>query len=189
MTISIGLIRFLRKASRSSATVLASTPALRAPRAAVLAVPLAALRAFCCRPRALPPLLAAALREAALRLEDELPEEEALREDELREDDPLREEALREDDPLRDEALREEAPLREEALRADPLREDDPLREAALREDPLREEALREAALFEPDDFAPADFAFPELDDFGLLRPPPLRLPLLRLCAMTLSPP
>jgi len=47
MTISIGPIRFLRSASRNSATVFASTPALRAPRAAVREVVFAALRAFC----------------------------------------------------------------------------------------------------------------------------------------------
>jgi hypothetical protein len=69
ITISSGPIRFLRRASRSSATVFASTPALRAPRAAVFAVPLAALVAVRLRAVALPPLLAAALREAALRLE------------------------------------------------------------------------------------------------------------------------
>ena len=64
ITISSGPIRFLRSASRSSATVLASTPALRAPRAAVRAVVFAALRAFCWRPRAWPPFLAAAVRLA-----------------------------------------------------------------------------------------------------------------------------
>jgi hypothetical protein len=47
MTISMGPIRFLRSASRNSATVFASTPALRAPRAAVREVVFAALRAFC----------------------------------------------------------------------------------------------------------------------------------------------
>src|SRR5687768_10370691 len=95
-TISSGLIRFLRSASRSSATVLASTPALRAPLAAVLAAPLAALPAFCWRARALPPLLAAALREAALRVEEDLLAEEALRP----EDGFLAEEALRPEDDL-----------------------------------------------------------------------------------------
>src|SRR6185436_17929354 len=64
MTISSGPIRFLRSASRNSATVLASTPALRAGREAVRAVVLAALRAFCWRPRACPPFLAAAVRLA-----------------------------------------------------------------------------------------------------------------------------
>src|SRR5688500_13507864 len=72
ITISIGLIRFLRTATRSSATVLASTPAPRAPRAAVPAVAPAALRAFCWRARALPPLLAAALRDAELRDDEDL---------------------------------------------------------------------------------------------------------------------
>jgi hypothetical protein len=43
---------------------LASTPALRAPRAAVRDVVFAALRAFCWRPRAWPPFLAAAVRFA-----------------------------------------------------------------------------------------------------------------------------
>jgi hypothetical protein len=61
-TISIGPIRFLRSASRNSATVLASTPARRAPRDAVCDVVFAALPAFCWRARACPPFLAAALR-------------------------------------------------------------------------------------------------------------------------------
>jgi hypothetical protein len=52
MTISIGPIRFLRSASRNSATVFASTPALRAPRAAVREVVFAAFCAFCWRARA-----------------------------------------------------------------------------------------------------------------------------------------
>ena len=43
----MGPMRFLRSASRNSATVFASTPALRAPREAVRDVVLAALRAFC----------------------------------------------------------------------------------------------------------------------------------------------
>ena len=64
MTISIGPIRFLRSASRNSATVFASKPARLAPRDAVLAVVFAALRACCWRPRALPPFLAAAVRLA-----------------------------------------------------------------------------------------------------------------------------
>jgi hypothetical protein len=64
MTISIGPIRFLRSASRNSATVLASTPALRAARPAPRAVVLAVFRAFCCRARACPPFLAAARRFA-----------------------------------------------------------------------------------------------------------------------------
>jgi hypothetical protein len=55
-------MRLLRSASRNSATVFASTPALRAPREAVRAVVFAVLRAFCWRPRACPPFLAAALR-------------------------------------------------------------------------------------------------------------------------------
>ena len=56
----------MRSASRNSATVFASTPALRAPRDAVRAVVFAALRAFCWRPRACPPFLAAAVRFAAV---------------------------------------------------------------------------------------------------------------------------
>jgi hypothetical protein len=83
MTISIGPIRFLRSASRNSATVFASTPALRAVRDAPRAVVLAALRAFCWRPRACPPFLAAARRFA-----DDAPE---------RDDD----EVLRPDEPAR----------------------------------------------------------------------------------------
>src|SRR5918998_1291805 len=66
-TISIGLMRFLRSASRNSATVFASTPARRAPRDAVFAVVEAVFCAFCWRPRAWPPFFAAALREAVLR--------------------------------------------------------------------------------------------------------------------------
>src|SRR5215216_6097412 len=62
ITMSIGRMRFLRSASRNSATVFASTPARRAGVAAVLAVLLAALRARCCRPRAWPPFFAAAAR-------------------------------------------------------------------------------------------------------------------------------
>jgi hypothetical protein len=64
ITISIGPIRFFRSASRNSATVFASTPARRAPRDAVPAVVFAAFCAFCWRPRACPPFLAAALRFA-----------------------------------------------------------------------------------------------------------------------------
>jgi hypothetical protein len=69
----MGPIRFLRSASRNSATVFASTPAREAPRPAVRAVVFAALRAFCWRPRACPPFLAAALRlaEDARELEDD----------------------------------------------------------------------------------------------------------------------
>jgi hypothetical protein len=80
------LIRFLRSASRNSATVFASTPAPRAPRAAVRAVVLAALRDFCWRARAWPPFFAAALREAVLRPELDLAAE--LRDRPELEDDP-----------------------------------------------------------------------------------------------------
>jgi hypothetical protein len=66
MTISIGPIRFLRSASRNSATVFASKPARLAPRDAAREVVFAALRACCWRPRALPPFLAAAVRFAEL---------------------------------------------------------------------------------------------------------------------------
>jgi hypothetical protein len=91
MTISMGPIRFLRSASRNSATVLASTPALRAGRDAVRAVVFAALRAFCWRPRACPPFLAAAVRlvldedraldEERVRLVADLPPEDLLLDD------------------------------------------------------------------------------------------------------------
>jgi hypothetical protein len=64
----------LRSASRNSATVLASTPALRAALDVLRAVVLAALRACCWRPRALPPFFAAALRFADV--EPELPDDE-----------------------------------------------------------------------------------------------------------------
>jgi hypothetical protein len=104
----------LRSASRNSATVLASTPALRAALDVLRAVVLAALRACCWRPRALPPFFAAALRFADV--EPELPDDE-LRLREL--DDFARELAgllLELDDLLRELAglLREE--LEEERL-------------------------------------------------------------------------
>jgi hypothetical protein len=86
-TISIGPIRFLRSASRNSATLLASTPALFAGFAAVRAVVLAALRACCWRPRAWPPFFAAALRlvddpelDALVRLRDDADDERLLAE-------------------------------------------------------------------------------------------------------------
>jgi hypothetical protein len=47
-------------------------PPRRAPRPAVLAVPAAAFCAFCRRPRAWPPFLAADLRAVVLREEEEL---------------------------------------------------------------------------------------------------------------------
>ena len=62
ITMPIGRIRFLRSASRSSATVFAETPASLAGLVAARAVLLAAFWAFCWRPRAWPPFLAAALR-------------------------------------------------------------------------------------------------------------------------------
>ena len=76
-TISIGPIRFLRSASRNSATVLASTPAFLAGLAALRAVVFAALRAVCWRPRAWPPFFAAALRLDADAEPDELLRDEA----------------------------------------------------------------------------------------------------------------
>src|SRR5215213_5492865 len=100
-TISIGPIRFLRSASRNSATLLASTPALLAGFDAVRAVVFAALRACCWRPRAWPPFFAAALRfveepelAALLRLRDDADDERLLAErlldglDELERFDP-----------------------------------------------------------------------------------------------------
>src|SRR5215204_2914019 len=77
ITISIGPIRFLRRASRNSATVLASTPAFVAGRDAPRAVVFAVLRAFCWRARAWPPFFAAALRlvedaDELLRLRDDV---------------------------------------------------------------------------------------------------------------------
>jgi hypothetical protein len=90
MTISIGPIRFLLSASRNSATVFASTPALRAPEAAVRAVVRDALRACCWRPRAWPPL-----RAAALRLEED--DERELDEPEREEEERLAEERLAEE--------------------------------------------------------------------------------------------
>ena len=76
----MGPIRFLRSASRNSATVFASTPALRAARDVPRAVVFAALRACCWRPRACPPFFAAALRLAEV--DPELPDD-ALRPREL----------------------------------------------------------------------------------------------------------
>jgi hypothetical protein len=107
----MGPIRFLRSASRNSATVFASTPALRAPRPAVRAVVFAVLRAVCWRPRACPPFLAAALRFGDEDLEDE---ERELVPDarELEPDFELDAERLRE---LEDERLRLDAD------RVDPL--------------------------------------------------------------------
>src|SRR5215208_3609593 len=84
-TISIGPIRFLRRASRNSATVLASTPAFLAGRDAVRAVVFAPLRAFCWRARAWPPFFAAALRlveeaepDELLRLRDDADDDRLL---------------------------------------------------------------------------------------------------------------
>jgi hypothetical protein len=108
---------FLRSASRNSATVLASTPALRAPRAAVREVVLAALRAFCWRPRACPPFLAAAVRFA----DDDFELDERALEERLVPDDDL----LRLDDALvrpDDDLLPDDERLRELAAeRLDPL--------------------------------------------------------------------
>src|SRR5215212_4945689 len=94
-TISIGPIRFLRNASRNSATLLASTPALLAGFDAVRAVVFAALRACCWRPRACPPFFAAALRlvepelDALVRLREEADDERLLDERLLDELDEL----------------------------------------------------------------------------------------------------
>src|SRR4051812_20793456 len=76
-------MRFLRSMSRSSAALLAETSL--AGRDAVSAVRLAWLRARCWRPRAWPPLRAAAFR--ALEDRDEL--ERLLPEDERPDEDPL----------------------------------------------------------------------------------------------------
>src|SRR5829696_6040348 len=95
-TISIGPIRFFRSASRNSATLLASTPALLAGFDAVRAVVFAALRACCWRPRACPPFFAAALRlvdepelDALVRLREEADDERLLAERLLDELDEL----------------------------------------------------------------------------------------------------
>src|SRR5215217_1996727 len=160
ITMFSGAIRREVRASLSSATFL---PEKSRPRdcasaagfvAAEAALP-ACLRAVCCRPRALPPALAARLRPAAL------PEDEARELPLLRADDPLLRadgDTLRElpllrdeDDPLREEELRdEEEPPRELALLREDLREDPP----PLPDDPpLRDDP-------------------PDLDD-PPLRPPP----------------
>jgi hypothetical protein len=131
ITISIGAIRFLRSASRNSATVFASTPALRAPRAAVREVVFAALRAFCWRARACPPFLAAALRLVA---EPELDEARVRAELDA---DLLRDEL--DDDLLADERLEPDERLPLERL--DPLDRFDPPRELPL---------LRRSAIWHP---------------------------------------
>jgi hypothetical protein len=131
MTISSGPIRFLRSASRNSATVFASTPALRAPREAVRAVVLAALRAFCWRPRACPPFLAAAVR---------LADEERELDDRALEERLAPDADLVPDDLLPDDLLRE---LAAERLRLDVERLPDPP-DFALRDPPL----LRRSAMF-----------------------------------------
>jgi hypothetical protein len=124
MTISIGPIRFLRSASRNSATVFASTPALRAGLEAARDVVLAALRARCWRARACPPFFAAALRFA----------EDAVREPEpdelLRLRGVLDDERLLED-LLLDERLLDERPL-EELDRLDPPLDLPELRRSAI---------------------------------------------------------
>ncbi len=131
----------MRSASRNSATVFASTPALRAGREAVRAVVFAALRAFCWRPRACPPFLAAAVRLAdderelddfAL-VERLLPD--ALLPDALLPDDLLADALLPDADLLRE--------LAEERLRLDADRLPDPP-DFALRDPPL----LRRSAMF-----------------------------------------
>jgi len=113
----------LRSASRNSATLFASTPALLAGRDAVRAVVFAALRAFCWRPRAWPPFFAAALRlveepelEELLPLRDDADEERLLAERvlfaRLPPDDLLADERLDEarppDDLLADDRLVDE---------------------------------------------------------------------------------
>ena len=125
----------MRSASRNSATVFASTPALLAAREAPRDVVFAALRACCWRPRACPPFLAAARRfeEVPEREDDALLRLEALRLDPLRLDDPLR---LR--DEVDDERLlpdREPDLLLDERLLAPDLLLDDRL-ELDLRLDP-----------------------------------------------------
>jgi hypothetical protein len=143
MTISSGPIRFLRSASRNSATVFASTPALRAPREAVRAVVLAVLRAFCWRPRACPPFLAAAVRLA----DDERALEDFALVERLLPDD-LPADALLPDDRLPDALLPDDDLLRElaeERLRLDADRLPDPP-DFALRDPPL----LRRSAMLAP---------------------------------------
>jgi hypothetical protein len=126
----------LRSASRNSATVFASTPALLAARDAPREVVFAAFRACCWRPRACPPFLAAArrfedvpdpddeedLRLALLRLRDE-PDERLLDvrelDDRLLEPERLLEERLPEPDLLLEERLPD--PDRLLDARLDPL--------------------------------------------------------------------
>ncbi|HEV7846613.1 MAG TPA: hypothetical protein VGO83_10175 [Thermoleophilaceae bacterium] len=151
---------------------MASTPALRAALDVLRAVVLAALRACCWRPRALPPFFAAALRFADV--EPELP------------DDELRLRAL-------DDAARELAGLLlelDDLLRelADPLPElADLLRELAgfAREElaGLLREELEEDRLLLADERLPPE----RLDPLDRFAPPP-DLPLLRLSAIC-SPP
>jgi hypothetical protein len=127
---------------------LASTPALRAPRPAVRAVVFAALRAFCWRPRACPPFLA-----AAVRFDDErelVPDERALVPDELEPERELDEERLR---GLEDERLRLDA--------------DRPPDERLLDERPPEDRLLEERLL--PERLDPLDFFLPP--ELPLLRP------------------
>src|SRR3954447_17705426 len=100
ITMLSGAIRREVSASRSSATFLPEKSSPRDPASAAGAVGavaalVACLRAVCWRPRALPPALAARVRDALLRDDDPL-----LAED-LRADDPLLlDDDLRADDPL-----------------------------------------------------------------------------------------
>src|SRR3954447_720484 len=111
-------------ASRSSATFLPEKSRLRAAEAADSPVLRAAFCACCCRPRALPPALAARLRAALLRVDDDEPEREL---DERR----VVELDLRAVDPELRELLLERRPLE-----VDDLRDDDPP-EDFLRDEPL----------------------------------------------------
>jgi hypothetical protein len=127
-------------ASRSSATFLPEKSRLRAAEAADPPVLRAAFCACCCRPRALPPALAARLRAAVLRVEpepldlrdvDEDEDDERLRDEpELRAEPELRELEARELEPreleLRELEARELPPDLRPPLELDFLRDEPP---------------------------------------------------------------
>jgi hypothetical protein len=131
-------------ASRSSATFFPEKSRLRAAEAADPPVLRAAFCACCWRPRALPPALAARLRAALLREDDDEPERELDEERRLLEELELPELELR-DPELRELELREldarepeprELELARRPPEPDDLRDDDPP-EDFLRDEPL----------------------------------------------------
>jgi hypothetical protein len=120
-------------ASRSSATFLPEKSRLRAAEAADPPVLRAAFCACCCRPRALPPALAARLRAALLREEDDEPERELEEERRLVEELELR--ALEPRELAAREPELRELVLERRPPGLDDLRDDDPP-EDFLRDEP-----------------------------------------------------